>query len=885
MKVAARQTLRRTARPATVKSNSQAEDNAKMSTNRRANAKSSLSPNSIKKNNWKNNHAKSISSLMHDPVLISLRKQCFSQDLDYDFTTIDSTTLENFHRHIREYKQSCALNNNYEEAQVSLKLSKLVFKEIQRRNFSNYISTTVGKRSTTSMSVERRSTISSSFTDDLCDEKFSSCSNGRQLFITPSSSIDQNQNNDQIQCELQIYSEEVDKNNLSDTNFVYDNLIDNYDFQNDISEDEDKESIAKFNQKTDEKRSYLLNLQELQLQRFENIWTKEMPKKYRKPSARLLEIKEKEHALALTRDYEAAEELHKLAEELIIQETKNAQSRLVNDYKAARKQLMARFAKEMESFEEARKEKFRILMTRNQEKKDAEEKRDQVIVAQKLSSQKLFKDLFQKADINVINECQSLPLPDDEPKQPRPTTASVLIMAVNSGKSDNLQNQNYNQDSINTPSPNKKARFDDNCSRTSLSTPCNISSQINRSKSAPKTRLNSPIKSNSRYRKTPSKKITKIIISTDSSDSEPEVESKTVNENTNIHKNYSSNEKHVEKAQFKENSIQNDRNKLINTKPMPSKKEGNVDKKVIKDKKSNNAINKSVTNTKSNNNINSINSNNNDTNSDSSNIDSDIDNIISNSSSVDNNAIGINNNCNITNYNNSNINNNDININHNDININNNDININNNDININNNDININNNDININNNGRNINKNDSNINKNDSNINKNDSNINKNDININNNDSNINNINNTMNDNNYTAYNTNCNSSENNYNVSNSNYNYSSINGNPSDINHSITANNSKASNNNFSNSNAQIQKKNAPVVSLDEIDLPLPFLFNPNYKSKSAEESQFLPAEKTNKNNQLPVNNDNGVKKKKKQKKESNGGGGEAGKCLLI
>lgn len=185
---------------------------------------------------------------------------------------IETTTLENFQRHIREYKQSCALKNNYEEAQATLHLSQFVFKEIQKRNFLNYYSSSVEKRyQTSNMNDGRGSTT-------YCNKR--------------PNLVNQNQYQNHAQIENQVCLEDSIKNNQN-IDFSMDcNMKSNF-------SDESNETIEQFNMKTEEKRLKLIELHKQQLEQFENIWHTEMPKKYIKPSARLLGIKKKSIFLLL----------------------------------------------------------------------------------------------------------------------------------------------------------------------------------------------------------------------------------------------------------------------------------------------------------------------------------------------------------------------------------------------------------------------------------------------------------------------------------------------------------------------------------------------------------------------------------------------------------
>ena len=146
-----------------------------------------------------------------------------------------------------------------------------------------------------------------------------------------------------------------------------------------------QEKIEKYKQETEEKRGKLEELHAQQLERFEKKWQEEKPSEYRKPSAKLLQLKYMEKNIAKRRDYSEAEVIHAEAERLIRQESESAQKALVLDYKNAKERLLKRQETELQQFEYARGEGLKMLENQFKEAKDKAERRDQVITFQKAS--------------------------------------------------------------------------------------------------------------------------------------------------------------------------------------------------------------------------------------------------------------------------------------------------------------------------------------------------------------------------------------------------------------------------------------------------------------------------------------------------------------------
>ena len=125
-----------------------------------------------------------------------------------------------------------------------------------------------------------------------------------------------------------------------------------------------KESIAEFDKATEEKRSNIIARQRQSIERFNERWGNDMPRKYRKPSFRLMQLKQTEHTLANSGDYTLASRYHEEAEKLAREEAEKAQRRLVQDYKAAHHQMLQKQAIELQNFDSSRAEARRVMQSK-----------------------------------------------------------------------------------------------------------------------------------------------------------------------------------------------------------------------------------------------------------------------------------------------------------------------------------------------------------------------------------------------------------------------------------------------------------------------------------------------------------------------------------------
>jgi hypothetical protein len=121
------------------------------------------------------------------------------------------------------------------------------------------------------------------------------------------------------------------------------------------------ERFSNYDNETAARRTQLLTNNANSLDRFERLWQGKMPRLYRKPSGRYLQLKQQEWALAVVRDFDRASMLHRECEVLRAEEANAAQAQLVSDYREARGRLLAKQQQDLDQYDASR-ERSRACM-------------------------------------------------------------------------------------------------------------------------------------------------------------------------------------------------------------------------------------------------------------------------------------------------------------------------------------------------------------------------------------------------------------------------------------------------------------------------------------------------------------------------------------------
>jgi hypothetical protein len=121
------------------------------------------------------------------------------------------------------------------------------------------------------------------------------------------------------------------------------------------------ERFSNYDNETTARRNHLVTNNSSSLDRFERLWQDEIPRRYRKPSGRYLQLKQQERALAVIRDFDRAALLHRECEALRAEEARAAQAQLIYDYREARSRLIAKQQQDLEQYDACR-ERIRDCM-------------------------------------------------------------------------------------------------------------------------------------------------------------------------------------------------------------------------------------------------------------------------------------------------------------------------------------------------------------------------------------------------------------------------------------------------------------------------------------------------------------------------------------------
>ncbi|EAY04595.1 hypothetical protein TVAG_233310 [Trichomonas vaginalis G3] len=155
------------------------------------------------------------------------------------------------------------------------------------------------------------------------------------------------------------------------------NSEDNDRLHNQLMQFADK--LDEFDQQTIQRRSELEKRHESDLCQFDHYWQTEAPRKYRKPSQKLLSLSENERRVGLQGDYKLARELKAKADKLRKIEADIAQQRLNADYVSARDKLLDKQMQERASFDKIRAEAREALAAKQEVNIRAAANREKVL--------------------------------------------------------------------------------------------------------------------------------------------------------------------------------------------------------------------------------------------------------------------------------------------------------------------------------------------------------------------------------------------------------------------------------------------------------------------------------------------------------------------------
>lgn len=140
-----------------------------------------------------------------------------------------------------------------------------------------------------------------------------------------------------------------------------------------------QDKINSYDEETEKKRQALKNRHEEETNQFEETWRNEMPRKYRKPTARLLQLKTIEKSYAASGNFIKAKAVHQEVDSMARSEMEAAQSNLNHDYEVAQKRLIEKQRKELERFEESRLHSKQCLLAQQNHEMEAMVNRNKVV--------------------------------------------------------------------------------------------------------------------------------------------------------------------------------------------------------------------------------------------------------------------------------------------------------------------------------------------------------------------------------------------------------------------------------------------------------------------------------------------------------------------------
>jgi hypothetical protein len=148
-------------------------------------------------------------------------------------------------------------------------------------------------------------------------------------------------------------------------------------------EDHWREKMATFDQDSESRLAAMKDQQQKDFDDFEKLWSSDMPRRYRKASVRLLQLKRVERALARECEFERAKLIHGEAEAMGAHEQALQQENLTRDYHAARSRLIVKQQEDYENLVHTRAHERRILVQQYEREKIAPTNRAFVVEVKK----------------------------------------------------------------------------------------------------------------------------------------------------------------------------------------------------------------------------------------------------------------------------------------------------------------------------------------------------------------------------------------------------------------------------------------------------------------------------------------------------------------------
>jgi hypothetical protein len=146
--------------------------------------------------------------------------------------------------------------------------------------------------------------------------------------------------------------------------------------------------IEKFDQETATKQATIQTNHNKEMEDFEKKWREEMPDKYRRVSKQLVELRETAKTLAMAGHYDEAAARKTEADQLEIEEHKEAQNRLRHDYRVAKNKLIQKQQSELKKFNDSRAAKRDLFDAEIRSLEENEKNREFVLKSKPFSNKR-----------------------------------------------------------------------------------------------------------------------------------------------------------------------------------------------------------------------------------------------------------------------------------------------------------------------------------------------------------------------------------------------------------------------------------------------------------------------------------------------------------------
>jgi hypothetical protein len=195
-----------------------------------------------------------------------------------------------------------------------------------------------------------------------------------------------------------------------------------------------EEELARFDAKWDERESQFVRRQQDEMEKFEERWSQSIPKKYRKQSTRLLTLLDVEKKLGFMAQFDEATVVRDEANALEQREMEMAQSALISDYEAAKKQFEAEQRADRKLFEAKRAGRRDEIVVRQKVQMEYVTNREHVLDGKSQPRAKKNESSFDIMARDRPRTGKSVRMHHDQTARPKATPLLPVLLAPNDPK-------------------------------------------------------------------------------------------------------------------------------------------------------------------------------------------------------------------------------------------------------------------------------------------------------------------------------------------------------------------------------------------------------------------------------------------------------------------